>query len=273
MAGEDIPVRSRLILTVVCIALLAGSRVGGQTVPATDAKMVWEQTIQAKGGRERLHAIRNLLTVEPRRGKPSRPYVVDLWVFPDKSWRWWDDLEGLLGLRLAVSSELGWWSVSEHRRPSQFRTANWSPPDKDFQNAVVAVQAEFLLETAWYQPRILALSSGRIGRREYHVITAEIPERVRYYIDKQTYLVRRLESAEEWSPDRLITLASQPWEFEDYASVEGIMMPKRQTILNPRAGNTRFTFQFQFNVEYDPTIFDIDRKPALEDGPEGWKQR
>ena len=273
MAGEDNPVRLRLILTIVCIVLWAGSRVGGQTAPPVDAQTVWEQTIKAKGGRERLHAIKNLLAVEPSRGKPDRPYLVDLWVFPDKSWRWHDDLEGYLGLNLNVSSRLGWWSVSEHRRPSQYRTAHWSPPNQGRQNAVVAVQAEFLLETAWYQPRILSLSSGRIGRREYHVITAEIPERVRYYIDKQTYLVRRLESAEEWSPDRLIILAPQPWEFEDYAPVDGIMMPKRQTVLNPRAGNTRYTFQFEFNVEYEPTIFDIDRKPALEDGPEGWKRR
>jgi hypothetical protein len=82
---------------------------------------------------------------------------------------------------------------------------------------------------------------------------------VDYYIDKQTSYVRRVVH-----PGNLIT------EFDDYKSFEGIMMPTRIRNGSTKTGQTTILAAFAFNVEYDPAIF--ERKPSLEDGPDGWRR-
>ena len=50
----------------------------------------------------------------------------------------------------------------------------------------------------------------------------------------------------------------------DYQPVGGIMMPSRMS--SPDAG--AFDLEIRLDVEYDSEIF--ERRPALEDGPDGW---
>jgi len=87
-----------------------------------------------------------------------------------------------------------------------------------------------------------------------------MPCEIEYFIDRGTSLVRRV--SPEGPYGNVVTIL---WDFMDYVPKDGIMMPSRMS--SPDGGT--FNLEFGFNVKYDPNLF--TRKPALEDGPEGWK--
>ena len=78
---------------------------------------------------------------------------------------------------------------------------------------------------------------------------------VKYFIDPVSHLVRRV-------------IFDETWEFEDYKPIDGIMMPTKEVNVD-RKSRINYTPQFAFNVEFEPTLF--RRRPAIEDGPDGWK--
>src|SRR2546421_11960444 len=57
-----------------------------------DAVALWEKAIEAKGGRNRLSAVRNLLVAFKDKTE------VALYVFPDKAWDWSDNRPTPLGV-------------------------------------------------------------------------------------------------------------------------------------------------------------------------------
>lgn len=250
--------RLTLGLTVLASTLLAVPQTTDPT--SATASGVWERVLQAKGGRDRLHGVLNLLRVQPRPKEPTRPILVELLVFPDKDWVWADQRGSVLGLRLNVRSETGLWMVFGGKRGQPDRFA-WFPPDKQAEkNRLVTVHESLLLESRWLQARPLKLSKGRIGKEDFDVVVVDFeadPYQSEYYIDRRTSLVRR------------ITRRGIPTDFEDYKAVDGIMMPSRET-LGLKSKVTTIS-EYAFNVEYDPDIF--KRKPSIEDGPDAWKLR
>ena len=57
-------------------------------------------------------------------------------------------------------------------------------------------------------------------------------------------------------------------EFCDYRDVGGIQMPSKER-MNPKY--PMYPIAFQFNVEYDPEIF--ERPPSVEAGPDAWRPK
>jgi hypothetical protein len=101
--------RAIMGLIICCVAVAAAfdgpnelARPSKSQTPADrDAPLVWEQAIAAKGGRERLYAVRNIL--ESYKNKR----FVALYVFPDKFWRWADDRPTPLGIYIAMDNPQG----------------------------------------------------------------------------------------------------------------------------------------------------------------------
>ena len=106
---------------VVALILVISPGVAAQSRTAEgDAAKIWEQAISAKGGRERLHAVRNLVvtssgsykalqfTIHPDRTVKSRSlklsglYREELFVFPLKYWAWDDYRPAVFGLWIHV---------------------------------------------------------------------------------------------------------------------------------------------------------------------------
>jgi len=223
------------------------------------ASEIWEKALSAKGGTERLQAISNFLVVErlPRGDKAA--IYAELYIFPDKYWSW-DNSGGVFGTRLMVNNGTGEWTAFDSGQNGG-RGVTWSPLDEWAYRDMQKAQALFLMETRSYRPKILDLKTERLGRVEYDVITVDAGlDRVKYYIDRKTSLVRRVSPVERYG--NVVTIAA---ELVDYRPVQGIMVPSR---IKYREGGT-YDLKFAFDVEYDPEIF--KRKPAIEDGPEGWK--
>src|SRR5712692_9236817 len=98
----------RAVLLLVCCGLVAGFQwVGGHAKNANEdvrqqeqeqqeARRLWEQAIAAKGGRERLSAVRNVVVSH------GGHWNVTLYVFPNKLWQWSDDRPTWLGLSVEM---------------------------------------------------------------------------------------------------------------------------------------------------------------------------
>ena len=240
----------RAIFSVLSVLLLAAGLVTGQTTEPDALRQVWERMIEAKGGRARLLEVDSLLLVHPQPGGRETRYVL-LYAFPDRWWIWGDTRLDwpFFSLSLSVFSRDGLWRVDQ-TRDEEPRTPTWDRPDAgDYQTRPIDVQALHLFETRWLQPELLRLESERIGFRRYDVITVDVGYRlVRYYIDRETSLVRRIQMVNPYD-DRIF----DSWDLEDYVPVDGIMMPSRME--DTRGGGGRREWEFSFNVDYDPEVF------------------
>ena len=262
----------RVMLSATSVLLLAAVLVMGQTREPDAVRQVWERMIEAKGGRDRLLEVDSLLMVWPRRGDPDRLWYHDLYVFPNRSWRWADHRpDDVFGLHLDVWDGNGRW-ITDGWPSDNYRIRTvWTTPHGAEQHALIRAQTVYLLESRWLRPELLGLETGRIGFRRYDVITANVGgNRLQYYVDRETSLVRRVQVPEGSESDIFdIFRDGAVWDLEDYVSVDGIMMPSRVEWDQSGTKNT-YHWEYSFNVDYDPEAF--SRRPALEDGPEGWKR-
>jgi hypothetical protein len=74
-------------------------------------QVVWDQALIAKGGREKLLAVENLLVRET--GGTPVPFYVSLFAFPDKYWQYADERGTVFGRSVRVSTPGGRWTVME----------------------------------------------------------------------------------------------------------------------------------------------------------------
>src|SRR5258705_4079770 len=65
-----------------------------------EAERIWELAIQAKGGRERLYSVNNM--VISSFGKNIR--LEDFFIFPDRSWSWVDQRPSVFGLNMSMQN-------------------------------------------------------------------------------------------------------------------------------------------------------------------------
>jgi hypothetical protein len=248
----------RKVLSLFAVVVFSSAVLTGQEVRPAPSRAVeiWERAVTAKGGRERLRGISNFLVEQRIPGKQQPPRYVDLNIFPDKFWRWSDD-GGVIGTNLSVGDSVNSWKAYRY---GGGQGVNWYPPENRTHREYWA-QAMFLMEGPLYIPKILDLKTERIGREDFDVVTVDaVRDRVKYFIDRRTYLVRRV------SPEgRYGDVVTILWNFTGYVARDGIMMPSRMS----SPDGATIDLEFGFNVTYDPNLF--TRKPALEDGPEGWK--
>ena len=230
---------------------------------AEQAKILWEQAIAAKGGREQLHqvtnlvmsyheTVRNFLGIAVHRGDVERLYV-----FPNKSWSW-DD-----GLPPPFRLSTGWLDVEQNRRCTTY-AGNSAPvcgPAKQKNSpageGITQVQYMYLMETRWVKPTPISVTKDNIGRKQVDVLHTRFEnKRIDYFLNRKTHLPARV--AVFYNDSDRATLM---FDFSDYVTVSGIQMPGRQK---------RGKINFQINAPYDESIF--TRSPSLEAGPKAWQR-
>jgi hypothetical protein len=180
------------LLAVVSPAIFLGAQTSTVANMTDDksrlkAESLWEQAIAAKGGRERLYAVRNF-AVSSKSHFPlsQRPDVAagiseeSLYVLPDKWWSFPDYRPGKMAYSIDVldfQRETRW-----HAGPGKKVTL---PPRSDLDKAVFEDfkyrfrQAQFLylLETKWAKPTFIGARTDSIGLKTYDVVETVIAER------------------------------------------------------------------------------------------------
>ena len=119
-----------------------------------------------------------------------------------------------------------------------------------------------MIESPWLQLVPFKATSQRIKSKTFHVVYVRAGDRVaKYYLDTKTYHPARIE---------IMTLSdmektSGTYQFFDYVEVDGIQVPSKRR----QGGSRKIRITYQFNVEYDPGIF--ERPPTVEAGPDAWR--
>lgn len=250
------------LLFIIFLPAAAAAQSERNSQDTQRAEELWEQAVAAKGGREQLYkvnsllisyrdTVRNFLGVVVHRGDFEALYA-----FPDKSWTWDDALPP--PFTLSVSSL----DVSRNRR---CRISEGAPtptcgaaehPASPADEGLAQTQYLYLLETRWVKPTPVGVGGGRIGLKKVDVLHTRFREkRIDYFLDRKTHLPLRV-SVFHGTSER----ATFSFDFSEYASVGGVMMPGKQKIGH---------INFQINPPYDESVF--TRPPSLEAGPHAWR--
>ena len=252
----------RLIL-LLCCALWLPKVVTAKENSDSKAKVLWEQAIAAKGGRDRLNGVRSVVmsyedTVRNFLGiKVHRGTVERLYVFPDKSWAWDDGLPPPFRRTLAsmdIEKNLRCHLSDSANAPSCGpATQGTSPADE----GLIQFQCLYLMETTWMKPMPYDLTTDHIGFTRVDLVHTRFEnKRIDYYLDRKSHLPLRV-ALFSGNSNRPLTI-----DISDYALVDGIQMPRKQK---------RGRITFLINPDYDERIF--TRPLSFAAGPKAWQRR
>lgn len=265
------------LLVLTCLCLGAAARSVGQE-DRQKAASLWELSIAAKGGRDRLAAIRSFAILKKTRfsGLMTRDVAtgrVDQIVceLPDQWWEFLDYRPGLMGYSVRVlntRSGLGWVSANGST-PLPSRRLN---PDIAYR--MRQLQYVYFLETTSVRPSPRRASRVRLGfKRADRVETAIDDEHVVFYLDVNTHLPVRIETVR-----KVVSNSPRPgvrgtgelkysYELDNYHEVAGIQVPTRVRLGGGRPSEIRV----EINPACEPSLFTTPPPPDA--GIDSWRKR
>lgn len=267
---------TRAVLAVLGAALVIGciaqseviARAGVKDVStdetSTRARELWEKAVTAKGGRERLRKITNLF-VDADQGRGYRQST--FFVFPTYRYDFsYDPKREVTAVEVSnARQEIVWWQIDGNEaRPRKYI-------DEDVYRNLLP-QFIYLMVTSELDPVPLRVRKEWIGLKRVDVIETDANGwRVDYYLDPKTYLPVRValplgpRSRAQGELDHIVTL-------EDYAAVDGVMMP--HTVTHSYTFNSKKLkdrLKFELNPAYDPQIFEQTPSPKM--GADAWRSK
>jgi len=142
---------SRFVLIVVFVATQFEA---GLKTKQTSAEATWEKVIAAKGGKERLHRIENVLRssrIPARvRFRSLELRNEELFALPNRLWHWSDERPTVLGLHLTTIDLETMRRFSAHAGEDSPRKLQAVPIDR---RRLELMQAVELLDTRWVHLR------------------------------------------------------------------------------------------------------------------------
>lgn len=261
----------------------------------SEAIGVWEKVLAAKGGKDRLQAIESVLRssrhAQSVRGSSCRECPVEeLFVFPNQFWYWSDERPTVFGLRarsVDFETKRAFSAAPRQRLPNdplqetEYLSESVADPLKEGWRLEL-LQAGELLETRWMHLRPVRTWAETKGKSRSVFVECKFKMATGgatavFILDALTFLPRRVILTEPiYSVPKpgaftlhLDTVAHHEFEIAQYVDVDGIKMP----VLLQHRGDTSWQekVQYQFNVDYDPKVF--ERGPRIEDGPKGWRKQ
>ena len=225
-----------------------------ETVSANEkreAEKVWESLIKAKGGREKLHSITNMLTEYSK-------VVTRLDIFPNSLWNFAYQLDG----KPVVNIWDGTKSIGLYGGENGLIGTN---PD-DTQLTILNDRVPYLLETKWNKLVPQRVTRIKQDKKNFDVIETIFEKmRIDFVFEPEEMLVREVQFYDQgklW----------QQYNLSNYVDVDGIKMPQSRAYgwsLDKFDGLKHpVPIKFTFNVEYDPQLFE---RPLKATTPDAWK--
>jgi hypothetical protein len=264
------------IISTICASPLNA----GQSTDQSQQRAValWEEALQAKGGRGRLYSIRSMVIsssgsykplefkikpegeVSSRSGKHSGIFREELYVFPDMLWAWEDYRPAVFGL---------WLSVYNYQTKTAYVITDGEPnhpaepiaENEPARRGFSVTQLMYLMESSWLKPKVVKVTTEKIGFRVVDVIQTEADaQRYDFAIDRKTHLPVRLTFYSQYN-GRVYRHVNG---LSDYIDVDGIRVPLTLELEDGHKERSNITF----NVDYDEKIF--GNPPSIEAGPKAW---
>lgn len=256
------------ILEVLGIALIMmmSQTVSGQG--ASEAERVWELAIKAKGGREALYKVHNILaqSTSQSRTTSGRAYQREetaLIALPDKVWTFTDERPEVFGEFVIM---LNYENMTEYMGPkggaeilTKAIPANGRPL-KAYQNMAIF----HLMESRGLKPKLLGAKDGTLGKEKVLIVQTDVDgRRVDFALNRDTYLPAKITTYDTGTDG--VTRANE-LQLSNYVEIDGIRVAR--TAKYNKFGTRNLTIRF--NVDYDPSIF--VRAPTKL-SPDAWKPK
>jgi len=233
--------------------------------PPEEVQRLWEQAIAAKGGRERLDAVRNLIIssrAEYRTSTFKKNHIRQetLYALPNKFWTWNDLRPDVFGLRIEMYN----YDTNVKYVISEGEPNNQPEPitDNKRKDLFLSSLLPVLPESKWLKPVLVKASTGSRGLRPVDVVQTTVNgKRVDFGLDPKTHLLVTVSYYDVVRGKTYVTSLA----LSDYVEISGIKVP--QTIKYD--DGTEYNQSYQFNVEYNQDLF--IKPPSIEAGPEAWK--
>jgi hypothetical protein len=233
-----------------------------------EAKELWEQAVLAKGGRDKLQAVSNMLASSRIKGrkyifKPITLHYENFFVFPYRSWSWIDEREsGLFGLKVEMLNlERNLSYLTYPNDPESPRVFPICPDCTDKRYSIIRAQLRFLMESHWVRPVPLGMSRESIEFKQVDVVQTLVNgERVDFALDQKSHLPLKFSHYYKFRGEEIIYTESM----SDYVEVSGIKVPKKFTKYG-----FKHEVEYQINIPYTERLF--EHPPTIEAGPDAWK--
>ena len=229
-----------------------------------EAERLWELMIAAKGGRERLHSVDNLLmSSHEKYWWEFRILTINyegLFVFPKKSWEWDDQRGSVFGFSIHVHN---FESNIHQSYVDSGKGGSVVPILQPSLRNLTKLQLHLLAETQWVKPQPVSARVGKESGRDADIVETHVNElpageqKVDFVLDRRSHL-----------PVRVIyywTIKGRELsggvELKDYLEVSGIKIPGK-------VGRVRA--KYELNVPYDARVFDLP--PSRDKGMAAWKK-
>jgi hypothetical protein len=242
------------------------SRMAKQDKSRAEAVRLWEQAIAAKGGRERLYAVNNILISSRQRytthkGRQNEVRGETLYVLPNKYWFYDDYGSDVFGIDMHMYNyDTGQQYVGV---PGDAETRLEAIDKKTKRTKLDSGQLVLLLETKSLRPIPLTAKTERIGLKKVDIVQTDVNgTRVDFAFDQKTHLPIEVRFYDVIDSKTYIEVQ----RLSDYIEVNGIKVP--QTIKLDDGSVDRSVIQF--NVAYNEGIF---AKPPTKADPEPWRPK
>jgi hypothetical protein len=232
-----------------------------------EAKRLWEQAIAAKGGREKLFGVHNLVTVDIKKEGGSIIRHETLWGLPNKYWMWLDHRSSVFGLRLdIVNYETNTRYVMSESAPQPSPRPITDKRDSDV--LLRNTQLIYLMESNWVQPVPLAASRGKVGKQQVDIVQTEVngEHYCDFLLDPMTHLPIGIRFYFENGYTHKIE--SSLLKLSDYKLMNGLMIPQRFSATETIDWDSQTV---EINVEFNDKIFETP--PSISAGPEAWRKK
>jgi hypothetical protein len=165
-----------------------------------EARRLWEQAIAAKGGREKLCGVKNMVISSraeygTHQGKRNSWYQEELVVFPDKTWHWNDMRPDVFGLRIEMRNYGAKTAYVLTPEVPKEEIRHLTNDYKWEQTPLLNIQVLYFLETSWVKPVPIAVHQDKVKGQTVDVVQTQVlGERVDFALDAQTHLPVRVSS-------------------------------------------------------------------------------
>lgn len=232
----------------------------------TEAAGLWEQAIEAKGGRERLYSIYNMVVsahqdYTTHKGRKNRVRREALYVFPNKYWFYDDYGPDVFGIGMHMYNyDTGMQYVGGPGDPqTRLEPINKTTERTRHEGGPITL----LLETRWLKPIPLKARAERIGLKKVDVVQTDINgTRVDFALDRKTHLPIEVRFYDVVDNKTYIDVQ----RLSDYTEVSAIKVPQTVKL----SDGTLDKSVIQFNVKYNEDIF---TNPPTRIDPETWRPK
>jgi hypothetical protein len=235
-----------------------------ETEQHEQARKLWEAALTAKGGRDRLRSVSSLY-IESTYPDGSGDRGYDLYIFPDRtfSYSYWARFErtdiGVYNGRHSIR----WWQRNDYPGKA-------ASDIEDAAEYLKEAQFTYLMVTRWLEPKPLRVRKEWIGLKRVDVVETDVDGwRVDYYLDARTHLPIKVASAQS-KISRAEGKLNREVSLDDYAEVDGIMMPQKLTVNIVGIVKSHQRAKYELNVDYDERIFERAPIPGMK--PDAWRR-